>query len=179
MRHRSMWHPDWPADFVIHIEQPPCRWGDTRWGALRGETCLKDPVVNGMCKSHNVMHQEYEKRGACDVDGCYFVASAVQTVCKTHAVEWAREHALDVALVRSGEIRYPHVPKVHPRDLMPLSKAGAKRRKGLAIELPYKVQHGTRAGYKNGCRCGDCGDVQSKYAREARIKRLSGKAASA
>jgi|GEM_PF-4297381 len=39
-------------------------------------------------------------------------------------------------------------------------------------QLPYKANHGTRKGYKAGCRCHDCAEVQSAYAAEARRKRL-------
>lgn len=164
MRHRALSHPDWKAVHKVYITPVPCNWGNHIYAEMKGgETCQKDAVANGYCINHNGYANRFEAYGVCALEDCIFLASKEQPVCRTHATEWARKNGLDQTRVHAGEIVWPHVP--------PKNKS---RNRGPATVrlLPYKTKHGTRAGYKAGCRCPPCAVAQSTYASEARRRRL-------
>lgn len=145
--HRESEHPDWPR---LHIKPTalPCSWGDTEWGVLLGETCEKDAVSAGLCGNHYGRLGVLDERGLCEIPDCLAINRAGEAVCTYHFN------------------RNVKAPVEDPQ------KPGRKRVVREAIRLPEGVSHGTRNGFKRGCRCVRCGAAQSAYAADARRKRL-------
>lgn len=183
-RHWSSFHPGMPSP-EPSVTRNNCAWGSTVWGLARGEVCEKPEAVSGLCRSHYGKNANFGHKGMCAIEGCAVLAAQFQAICRTHATAWAREHGLDASKVRSGEIVWPTLPEPDPgaiarqiaaqaflESLQAREDLDGNRNPKLPIELPTKKAHGTRNGYRAGCRCLPCGDAQSAYAAGARMRRL-------